>query len=237
MLKYPNKILYIGAGCNIEPVKHFLKTKEFIFVDSQPRIKNENLHLETTFNKKEYVSNFVNNLLLTCVFNGFELVSTTVLDKKYHTKIISKKERFIFWFKNGLKNINPTMLVFTNKNTQQKIIYYISTNINLNITPELRYDISSADAIIVSEYFSDINILEYFNNTKIFIGYSNINYKDRIDDIPLKNDILFFLHNYHCNRLYFFTEFYMVDYETGIIIKYEDFDKFLHYNSKYFKDK
>jgi hypothetical protein len=85
MLKYPNKILYIGAGCNIEPVKHFLKTKEFIFVDSQPRIKNENLHLETTFNKKEYVSDFVNNLLLTCVFNGFELVSTTVLDKNYHS--------------------------------------------------------------------------------------------------------------------------------------------------------
>ena len=71
MLKYPNKILYIGTGCNIEPVKHFLQTKEFIFVDSQPRIKNENLHLETTFNKKKYVSDFVNNLLLTCVFNGF----------------------------------------------------------------------------------------------------------------------------------------------------------------------
>ena len=43
MLKHPNKILYIGAGHNIEPVKHFSQTKEFIFVDSQPRIKNENL--------------------------------------------------------------------------------------------------------------------------------------------------------------------------------------------------
>ena len=116
-------------------------------------------------------------------------------------------------------------MLFIHKNTQQRIIYYISTNINLNITPKLRDDISSSDAIIVSEYFSEINILEYFNNTKIFIGYSNINYKNRIDDIPLKNDILFFFHTY------------MVDYETGIIIKYENFDKFLHYNSKYFNNK
>lgn len=237
MLKHPNKILYIGAGHNIEPVKHFSQTKEFIFVDSQPRIKNENLHLETKFNKEKYVSDFVNNLLLTCVFNGFELVSTKVLDKKYNTKIISKKNRFISWFKKGPENINPTMLVFTNKNTQQKIIYYISTNINLNINPKLRYDIASSNAIIVSDYFSEINILEYFNNTKIFIGYSNINYKDRINNIPVQTDILFFLHNYHCNRLYFFSEFYMVHFETGIISKYEDFDKFLHNNSKYFEDK
>jgi|688.fasta_scaffold454534_3 hypothetical protein len=237
MLKHPNKILYIGAGYNIKSVKHFSQTKEFIFVDSQPRIKNENLHLETKFNKKEYVSDFVNNLLLSCRYNGFELVLTKVLDKKYHTKIISKKNRFISWFKKGPENINPTMLVFINKNAQQKIIYYISTNINLNINPKLCYDIASSDAIIVSDYFSEINILEYFNNTKIFIGYSNINYNDRINNIPAQRDLLFFLHNYHCNRLYFFSEFYMVDYETGIISKYEDFDKFLNFNSTYFEDK
>jgi hypothetical protein len=29
----------------------------------------------------------------------------------------------------------------------------------------------------------------------------------------------------------------MVDYETGIISKYEDFDKFLNFNSTYFEDK
>ena len=37
MIKNPQKILYIGAGCNIEPVHHFPQTKEFIF------IKNQNL--------------------------------------------------------------------------------------------------------------------------------------------------------------------------------------------------
>ena len=31
------KILYVGTGNHIEPVNHFSDTKEFIFIDSQPR--------------------------------------------------------------------------------------------------------------------------------------------------------------------------------------------------------
>ena len=86
MIKHPNKILYIGAGHNIEVVKHFSETKEFVFIDTQPRIKNEKLYLEPKFNKKEYISDFVNNLLLTCLFNGFELEK-----KLFSIKTIIKK--------------------------------------------------------------------------------------------------------------------------------------------------
>jgi hypothetical protein len=227
MIKHPNKILYIGAGHNIEIVKYFSETKEFVFIDTQPRIKNEKLYLEPKFNQKEYISDFVNNLLLTCLFNGFELEKKTVLDKKYHKKIMSKKWYHISFFKKIPENINPTMLVFSNKKTQQKIIYYISTNINYNINYNLRYDISSSDAIIVTEYFPDINILDYFESSKIFIGYSNINYQDSSHEKNFKNDIVYFLHNYSCNRQYFFYEFYIVDNNTGIITKCKDFDDFL----------
>lgn len=237
MIKHPNKILCIGAGCNIQHVKHFSETKEFVFIDSQPRIKNEKSHSETNFNKKEYVSDFVNNLLLTCLFNGFELETTTVLDKKYYTKIISKKCYHISWFKKVPKNINPTMLVFTNEKTQQKIVYYISTNINFNINDHLRYDISSSDAIIITDYFPEINILEYFSTSKIFIGYSNVNYQNVLDGKYFKNDILYFLHNYSCNRQYFFTNFYIVDNDSGIISKCIDFDNFLSYNLNFMQIK
>lgn len=233
MIKHPNKILCVGTGYNIQHVIHFSETKEFVFIDSQPRIKNENLYLEPKFEKKEYVSDFVNNLLLTCLFNGFEFESKYVLDKKYHTKIISKKWQYISCLKRIPENINPTMLVFINKNTHQKIIYYISTNINFNVDSNLRYDISSSDAIIVTEYFPEIILLEYFDSSKIFIGYSNINYQDSVTDKAFQNDIIYFLHNYPCNTQYFFSGFYCLDNESGIITKCNDFDDFLVYNLKY----
>jgi hypothetical protein len=230
----PNKILCIGAGHNIQSVIHFSETKEFVFIDSQPRIKNEMLYLEPKFDKKKYVSNFVNDLLLTCLYNGFELETTNIIDKTYHTKIISKKW-YSFCLQQLPKHINPTMLVFTNKKTQQKIKYYISTNINFNINPNLRHDIASSDAIIVLEYFPEINILTYFDNPKIFIGYSNINYQLSVNDTSFNNDILYFLHNYICNRRYYFIDFYIVDNETGITSKCKDFDNFLVYNMNYIK--
>lgn len=233
MIKHPNKILCVGSGCNIKHVINFSETKEFVFIDSQPRIKNENLYLEPKFQKNEYVSDFVNNLLLTCLFNGFEFESKSVLDKNYHTKIISKKWQYISWIKKIPENINPTMLVFINKKTQQKIIYYISTNINFNINSNLRYDISSSDAIIVTEYFPEIILLEYFGSSKIFIGYSNINYQDSVTDKEVQNDVIYFLHNYPCNRQYFFSGFYGIDNETGIISNCKYFDDFLLYNLKY----
>ena len=31
------KILYIGAGKDINPIKYFPDTKQFVFIDSQPR--------------------------------------------------------------------------------------------------------------------------------------------------------------------------------------------------------
>ncbi len=226
MIKHPNKILCVGAGCNIEPVIHFSQTKEFVFIDSQPRIKNENSYLETKFNKKDYVSDFVNNLLLTCLFNGFELKTTTVIDKKYYTKIIPKKCYYCYWFKRIPKNINPTMLIFTNKKTDQTLTYYISTNINFNINPSLKYDISTSNAIIVTENFPTLKLLEYFGTPKIFIGYSNINYQ-KYDDNVLKDNILYFLHYFSCNRQYFFTDFYFVDKNTGNINIYNDFNDFL----------
>lgn len=227
MIKHPNKILCVGSGCNIQHVTHFSETKEFVFIDSQPRIRNDKIHLEPKFHKKEYVSDFVNNLLLTCLYNGFILQSKTILNKNYYKKINTKKWNCISWCKKIPKNVNPTMLVFINNNTNQKIIYYISTNIIYNICDNLSFDISSCDAVIVNGYFPEIDILEYFGTSKIFIGYSGTNYSVDINDEYYKNSILYFLHNYSCNRQYFFSEFYVVENETGIISKCQNFDKFM----------
>lgn len=44
MIKHANKILYIGAGCHIEPVTHFPQTKIFVFTDSQPRSQDDSCY-------------------------------------------------------------------------------------------------------------------------------------------------------------------------------------------------
>ena len=237
MNNYARKILYIGAGYDIKPVMHFPETKEFVFIDSQPRIKNEKLFLEPEFNKKEYNSDFVNNLLLSCLYYGFTLESTNILDKNYYKKIISKKMYYISWFKKLPKHINPTILEFINKETQQRITYYISTNINFNMNNRLLFDISSSDSIIVTDYFPEINVLEHFGSSKIFIGYSNINYQNGMSDKHFKNDLLYFLHNYSCNRRYYFSDFHIVDDETGTITKCQDFNDFLVCNVDCMDDK
>ena len=46
MINHCNKILYIGTGCDIQPVTHFLQTKEFIFIDSQPRNEFDSFYHE-----------------------------------------------------------------------------------------------------------------------------------------------------------------------------------------------
>jgi hypothetical protein len=79
----PNKILCIGAGHNIQSVIHFSETKEFVFIDSQPRIKNEMLYLETNFDKKKYVFNFVNDLLLTCLYKRDAVIEKVTQCRKY----------------------------------------------------------------------------------------------------------------------------------------------------------
>ena len=218
MIQNPQKILYIGAGCNIEPVNNFPQTKEFIFIDTQPR--NEVDTHQPQFNKKLYKSKFVNNLLLSCLYNGFTLTNKIILDNKYHKKIISWKTS---WFYKIPSNINPTMLVFTNDKTKQKIIYYISTNINFNMNANLKHDIESCDSFIISGYFPDINILQYFTKPKMFFGYINTNYE--ID--KKTNNVLYFLYNCICNRNYYFDDFYIVNDSTLDIIHCESFEDFI----------
>lgn len=226
MIKHANKILYVGAGYHIEPVRHFPETKTFVFIDSQPRSKFDSFHAK--FNKNFYRPYFINDLITSCQHYGFLLDSYTVLDKKYSKQIISRTWYYTSWFYKIPDDINPTMLVFINRKTQQKLVYYISTNIKFNMNKHLLSDIGSCDGIIVSGYFPEKDILQYFIKPKVFFGYTNTCYY--IDDDDLKeeeNTILFFLHNCICNIPYYFKEFYMVCNDSGVITKCKDFLHFL----------
>jgi len=226
MIKHANKILYIGTGCHITPVTHFPETKQFVFIDTQPRSEYDSSN--KNFYKKFYKEHFLNDLIASCQYYGFILDSFTVLDKKYYKNIISKKWYFSSWFYKIPADINPTLLIFSNRKTKQSIRYYISTNIKFNMNPILRDDIATCDGFIVSDYFAELKILDYFVTPMVFFGYTNTSYNiTKSFDSDINNTILFFLHNCICNRNYYFIEFYIVYDDSGVILKCEDFDNFL----------
>ena len=72
LINNANKILYIGAGCHIEPISHLINTNEFVFIDTQPR--NEFYYVYTKFNNSLYKNNFINQLTTECSYYGFCLL-------------------------------------------------------------------------------------------------------------------------------------------------------------------
>jgi hypothetical protein len=234
MINNPIKLLYIGAGLHIEPVKHFPQTKNFVFIDSQPRSEFDSSYPK--FYSKFYRSNFLNDLVDSCLYYGFILDYYTVLDKTYYKKIISKKWYYTSCIYKIPSDINPVMLVFYNSRTQQKLTYYASTNIIFNMSKTLKNDISTCDGIIVSGYFPEKEVLNYFVSPKMLFGYTDTSYI--LDSISSnENNILYFLHNCICNRPYYFTEFYMVHNNSGAIIKCKDFKNFVESQEKYYFQK
>ncbi len=219
------KLLYVGAGCNIASTLHFKETAEFVFIDNQPRSNDEKF--STKFNRNNYVSDFVINLITECSKYGFTFDMDYQLDKRYYKKILSWKQRYYNNYHKRFVYINPTLLVFRNIITNQILKYYISVNLKINVTSMLHIDIESCDGILVNGYYPEIEILRHFNKPKAFFGYTNSNYT--IDTITFSketdNNIIYFLQNCICNTQYYFDEFYMIDRETGETEQYTDFSE------------
>ena len=174
-----NKILYLGTWHHIQPVRDFPLVKEFIFIDTQPRSEWDNQSFHIGF----YKNSFFDDLIHKCSCFGFKLKLTDVIDPNYYKSIFTIKQRFYYYLWNVLPHhINPTMLEFVNETTGQSIKYYISTNIQYTMTPNLQKDIEEADALLVSGYHPNIKLLEYFTKPKIFIGYSGTCYDADEDD-------------------------------------------------------
>jgi hypothetical protein len=98
----------------------------------------------------------------------------------------------------------------------------------------LETDIATCDGIIVSGYFPEKEILRYFISPKVFFGYTDTSYiLDSDDPYQEDNNILYFLHNCICNTQYYFTEFYMIYNDSGVILKCQDFKHFVELHEEY----
>jgi hypothetical protein len=198
-----NKILYIGASSHIEIVDDFPNVKEFIFVDTKPRTNyNDNI-----FNYRDYDKNFCKILINKCLERNFILCQSIILEE-YWKSNLTWKQIICYYFNNISQLINPTLLIFINQQTGQKIKYYISTSILYNMSYELKMDIKQADGFIFDALFTHEKILHYFDEPKICIGYLENNY-----DIVQYNEntLINFLNNNVCSIFYYFREFRLVE--------------------------
>ena len=208
-LEQIKKILYIGTGNHIQPVRDFPLVKEFIFIDTQSRSEWDN----KSYDFGCYKCDFHDDLIHKCICFGFQLVSTSVVDPNYYKSLFTIKQRLYYSLWDILPaHINPTVLTFLNEKTQQIIKYYISTNIQYNMCPKLQNDIEQTDALIISGYHPTSKLLEYFTKPKIFIGYSNTWYDEDVDE-DVDASIISVLHQ--TEKTEYFYNFLAVSYKTG----------------------
>lgn len=166
-----NRLLYIGAWNHLSPVITFKDTKEFIFIDTQPRSEWDSL----SYNKEYYRQKFVPDVISKMKKYNFTLMDTIIVDNNYCKKIMNVEQ--LKHSDKLPKYINPTLLIFSNNETNQIVKYYISTNIKYNMNQQLSEDIKNSDTLIVSGYFPDAELFKYLTKPIDFYGYSNTYYK------------------------------------------------------------
>ena len=206
MLETIEKILYIGTSLNIDIIEDFSYIKEFVFVDNQPRSKNDRYYYSDRDNNKD----FINDLISITKKYGFNLDKIFILDESYYKKILNIKKKIYYSFFEIPVNLNPELYIFENKEKNQIIKYYISTNILYNMNYTLLEDIKDSDALIINEYIPNIKLFDYFDEKmKILIGYINT---------------IFSTNNDYINKISFkFTKYYLFNNNDNKMIECDDF--------------
>lgn len=110
------------------------------------------------------------------------------------------------------KFINPHIFYFYNDKTNQKVKYYVSTNIMYNMYMELEKDIRETDALIVSGYHPNNKLFDYFDIPKIFYGSTTTYFgSEEASD----STIITWLHENLSHTIKYFSEYHLVNFLTN----------------------
>ncbi len=212
------KVLYLGAGEDIDFINLFPNCNEFVLVDTKPRSEHDQ---EYYFYEGFYRDNFLKTVINKCKKYGFILDKTIELEPNYINLIdtIEKTEETIDKYRDlkDIPYINPHLCVF--KNNKDIIIkYYISTNILFNMYPILEKDIYEADTLYNAGYHPDIKLLKHFSSNGIikkknFIGNNKTCYCIDSDD---NNIIKYFIENNNMDD--YFDNYYLAWIKKSMII-------------------
>jgi hypothetical protein len=168
------KVLYIGAGLHMTPLTQIDDVDEFVFVDTLPRSEFD--RWSRGFRECYYRDSFVDDLIGKCRELGFHPVDGEELDRGYFKRIMNWYQRWI-WLnkvKQTFPFICPTLITFHNKETNQVLKYYVSTNMRTNMCARLNDDLQSCDGIIISGHHPDIKLLDHVSlPLKTLYGYSS----------------------------------------------------------------
>lgn len=215
------KILYVGAKLKLDYINDFPNAHEFVFVDTLPRSSWDH----TKFMTKLYDNIFINALNMNLRMHGFTLTSQTEIDPNYYKKIMTCNQRLFTRFQN-LKYINPCLLIYVNEKKNITIRYYISTNIQYNMNRLLKFDIESADTLLISSYVPSTILMNYFDYPKKLVAYSHTCFKPSVYP-PMEPTIIDFLKQNKDIADKYFREYFLIYSETLEMVSYSHFDDFL----------
>ena len=229
-----DKLLYIGAGLHVNPLQHFMDTKEFIFVDTRPRSEFDDCYPSDTFVPAFYEKNFYLNLVNSLEQINFILENTEELEPDYHNRFIhimniykNKSRRFPDNSNSNIKIrfpfICPTLLEFVNHTTGQRLKYYISTNIIFHTPPKLELDMMPSTGLIISGYHPNKVLFNYITKPINLFCYTKTCYNVRDDEIDDYDNIMHLIFTDKSKAPIYFSNIYSVDNDTGIYELWNDF--------------
>lgn len=171
------KILYIGAGLDLSPLKILQDTKRFVFVDSSPRNEYGFEYYYRPFLR----SNFVNNLI-------------EAVEGKYNMKLISKEALTNKYEEINVDDLDSTLLHFSDKErlvrSATSLRYYISTGIpnDLYENKTLIDDIKECDTVYVGGHDPNCAFIRYMSRSFHFIGSSSTWFPENLKNYMKEDD-------------------------------------------------
>ena len=209
-----NKLLYIGVHDHIEITDYF-KCAEYIFIDLEPLVSWD------IFDEKSKTTEFYRDDFIPRILNKFE-------SKGYMLQNVinlTNNEQELG------KYIDPHLMIFKNRQLNQIIKYYISTNIRYELKNLdcLEKDIKESDALYVAGHHPNKILLDYFTDKKALISDSDsLYYVDNTGNTDNIIDI------FGCNisdTEKYFNSFYNINRQDKSPHKFTNFDEFVKYNN------
>lgn len=202
------KILYIGAGLDFDPFSHFKDTKEFVFIDSNPR----NAYGYPYYYRGFYCKHFLPQLKGKLVKLGFKLITKLTFTDNYSEILVD--------------DLDSTLLEYKKDDITLK--YYYSTGIPEDLWDnfDLQKDITECDTVLVCGHHPHKEFEEFIPKPFHFIGYNSTyfpnDYEEFIkeDEDNKRNIISYMLQNPKVVKDYTFMN------KNGEMKTFDSYEKF-----------
>ena len=199
MFKMFKKILYIGAGTDLEPLDCF-PSSHFVYIDSLPR----NSYGYPYYYRGFYDANFKQNVTRALESMFFYKTSEKVFSNLYSEINVANLDSHSVSFYRDKNQI---------KQEKQEIHYYFSTGIPENIydgdgnlNTDLCTDMAECDAILVKGHWPHKDVFKYMTRPFHFIGDEMTYFQDTLG-VEIDSKILSFSLQSLSGKLYTFSTY------------------------------